>query len=59
MAEYRRVNMTFGERLRNALRQELQLPWFVRNVVIKVLIVAKLAPLTRLLGHRNPDEWPY
>jgi hypothetical protein len=31
----------------------------VRNVVIKVLIVAKLAPLTRLLGHRNIDEWPY
>ena len=59
MAEYRRVNMTFGERLRNALRQELQLLWFVRNVVIKVLIVAKLAPLTRLLGHRNTDEWPY
>jgi hypothetical protein len=51
--------MTFGERLRNALRQELQLLWFVRNVVIKVLIVAKLAPLTRLLGHRNTDEWPY
>ncbi len=59
MAEYQRVNMTFGERLRNALRQELQLLWFVRNVVIKVLIVAKLAPLTRLLGHRNTDEWPY
>ncbi|MEM8709135.1 MAG: class I SAM-dependent methyltransferase [Actinomycetota bacterium] len=59
MAEYQRVNLSIGERLRNALRQELQLPWFVRNVVIKVLIVAKLAPLTRLLGHRNPDEWPY
>ena len=29
------------------------------SAAIKVLIVAKLAPLTRLLGHRNPDEWPY
>lgn len=59
MAEYQRVNMSLGERLGNALRQELQLLWFVRNVAIKVLIVAKLAPLTRLLGHEKPDEWPY
>ena len=59
MAEYQRVNMSMGERLGNALRQEFQLLWFVRNVAIKVLIVAKLAPLTRLLGHRKPDEWPY
>ncbi len=59
MAEYQRVNLSAGERIPNALRQLAQLPWFVRNVVIKVLIVAKLGPVTRVLGHRNPDEWPY
>jgi hypothetical protein len=59
MAEYQRVNLAAGERVTNALRQAAQLPWFVRNVVIKVLILARLGPLTRLLGHRNPDEWPY
>ncbi|MEM9466292.1 MAG: class I SAM-dependent methyltransferase [Actinomycetota bacterium] len=59
MAEYQRVNLSPGERISNALRQAAQLPWFVRNVVIKVLIVARLGRLTRLLGHRNPDEWPY
>ena len=58
MAEYQRVNLSRGERLSNAARQHLQLWWFARNVVIKVLLVAKLAPLTRLLGHKTKD-WPY
>ena len=59
MAEYQRVNLSPRERVVDAMRQAAQLPWFVRNVVIKVLIVARLGPLTRLLGHRNPSEWPY
>lgn len=59
MAEFQRVNLSAGERVRDALRQALSLPWFLRNVVIKVLIVAKLRPLTRLLGHPATDEWPY
>ena len=59
MAEYQRVNLSGAERVTNAARQMAQLPWFVRNVVIKVLIVTKLGRLTRVLGHRNPDEWPY
>ncbi len=58
MAEYERANLGNAERVRNLLRQVLVLPWFVRNVMIKVLLVAKLAPLTRLLGHRSSD-WPY
>jgi hypothetical protein len=45
--------------VRDAARQVLQLPWFLRNVVIKVLIVVRLRPLTRLLGHPSSDEWPY
>ena len=55
MAEYRREPVS---RLRNAARQAAELPWFARNVVIKVLLVLKLRPLTRLLGHRTGD-WPY
>lgn len=58
MAEYRRQRLTAGERAANAGRQALELPWFARNVVIKVLIVARLGRLTRLLGHRQPT-WPY
>jgi len=56
MAEYRCEPV--GSRVANAARQAVELPWFVRNVVIKVLIVAKLGRLTRLLGHRQPT-WPY
>jgi len=58
MAEFRRVDLTGAARMGNAFRQLAQLPWFARNVVIKVLITVKLAPLTRLLGHRGSD-WPY
>ena len=58
MAEYRRENLGAGERVGNALRQGLQLPWFMRNVVVKVLLTVKLYPLTRLLGH-NSRDWPY
>jgi predicted O-methyltransferase YrrM len=58
MAEYRRERLGPGERAVNVLRQILQLPWFVRNVVVKVLLTAKLYPLTRILGHRTRD-WPY
>ena len=31
---------------------------FARNMLIKVLLVARLGRLTRLLGHRS-DDWPY
>ena len=58
MTEYRRERLGPGERLANAGRQAAQLPWFVRNVVIKVLIVAKLGRFTRFLGHREPT-WPF
>ena len=58
LAEYRCTRMNTGARLASAARQLAQLPWFVRNVVIKVLITLHLRPLTRLLGHRS-GEWPY
>jgi hypothetical protein len=58
LAEYRRVPMRGTARVGSALRQLAQLPWFTRNVMIKVLITLHLRPLTRLLGHRS-GEWPY
>ena len=46
------------ERAANALRQARELPWFARNVLIKVLITVRLGRLTRFLGH-EPGVWPY
>ena len=45
------------DRLVDALRHAAQLPWFVRNLAIKVLITVRLGRLTRLLGHKG--GWPY
>ena len=53
-----REPVTGTARVANVGRQLAQLPWFARNVVIKVLIVAKLPKATRLLGHAG-ENWPY
>lgn len=53
-----RQPMTAGDRIFNATRQAASLPWFARNVIIKVLIVARLGAIARLLGHRQ-QTWPY
>lgn len=58
LAEYRREPVAGTARLANVGRQLAELPWFARNVIIKVLIVAKLPKLTRLLGHSG-ENWPY
>jgi predicted O-methyltransferase YrrM len=60
LAEYRRVGRPLSplERVRNAARQLAELPWFARNVLIKVAIVARARPVLRLLGHDSSD-WPY
>jgi hypothetical protein len=61
LAEYRRVGrpLSSGERLRNAARQLAELPWFARNVLIKVAIVLRApSAVLRLLGHSSRD-WPY
>lgn len=57
MAEYERVDLTPADRAANCFRQVLELPYFARNLAIKVLIKAKLAPLSRLLG--GDGNWPY
>jgi hypothetical protein len=61
LAEYRRVGkpLSPGERLGNAARQLRELPWFARNVLVKVAIVLRApSALLRLLGHSSRD-WPY
>ena len=58
LAQYRRDQPRGAARLRSALRQLAQLPWFARNVLVKLALVLRLRPLARLLGHRG-DAWPY
>jgi predicted O-methyltransferase YrrM len=57
LATYRRARLDARARARDALEQLGGLPYFVRNLVVKVLIVAKLRPLAALLGCR--EDWPY
>lgn len=58
LAEYRAEPVRGVARAGNVARQLAQLPWFARNVLIKVLTVARLRPLTRVLGH-DDSPWPY
>jgi predicted O-methyltransferase YrrM len=58
MAEFRRESVGFADGVVNLMRLEVQLPWFLRNVIVKVLLTAKLYPLTRIFGHHTRD-WPY
>jgi hypothetical protein len=58
LAEFRREDLAPAARLANALRQIAQLPWFARNLLVKVALLARLRPLARILGQRS-GEWPY
>jgi Methyltransferase domain len=49
MTEYRRELVTGIDRLRNVTAQLAQLPWFAKNLVVKVLITA----------HVKRGPWPY
>ncbi|NNE10927.1 MAG: class I SAM-dependent methyltransferase [Ilumatobacter sp.] len=46
------------DRRRNAVRQLAQLPWFVGNVGLKVLLTLGLGRVLRRVGRPVPD-WPY
>jgi len=59
LAQWRRAELSPAERVTNALRQAVGIPWFVRNLVIKVAMVARLRPVARLLGLPDEDAWPY
>lgn len=58
MAQFRREDLSGAAWARNVAVQLAQLPWFLRNVLVKALIVAKLRPVARLLGHTS-GPWPY
>ncbi len=59
MTEYRRdLPAGLGAKATNALRQLAQLPWFAKNLGIKVLMSAKLGGLLSKVTGR-PAEWPY
>jgi predicted O-methyltransferase YrrM len=59
LAEYRAEPLQgAAERATNVGRQLAQLPWFARNVLIKVLVTAKLGRVARVLGH-DGETWPY
>jgi predicted O-methyltransferase YrrM len=58
LAEYRRERAAGSALAVNAARQLAQWPWFIRNVVVKVALVAKVRPVARLLGHSD-DVFPY
>jgi predicted O-methyltransferase YrrM len=58
LAEYRRKSLGARDRVVNAGRQLAELPWFARNLAVKLALVLGLSPLARLLGHRE-GPWPY
>jgi Methyltransferase domain len=59
LTEYRAdLDGTARSRAVNALRQLAQLPWFAKNLLIKVLISARLGGLLKAITRREP-EWPY
>ena len=58
LAEYRREVVRGAARLHGSLRQLGQLPWFARNLLIKLALLARMRRVARLLGHRS-GPWPY
>jgi predicted O-methyltransferase YrrM len=58
LAEYRREHVTAGAWAHNALAHVAQLPWFLRNVAVKVALRANSRGVARALGH-DSDVFPY
>lgn len=56
LAEYRRE--LGSSRTKNVARQAAQLPWFVRNLAVKVALVTRAKPVAAALGHHE-DVFPY
>jgi predicted O-methyltransferase YrrM len=61
LAEYRRLPAAPAgrDRVANAAAQVAQLPWFARNVAIKLALLGGRPRLAGALGHRPGDPWPY
>ncbi len=59
LAEFRAdLDPSARARLLNALRLLAQLPWFVKNLLVKVLLTVRLGGLLERITGRKP-EWPY
>jgi SAM-dependent methyltransferase len=58
LSEYRREDLTGAGRLVNVVSQLAQLPYLVRNLAVKLALLARLRPVARLLGQPS-GEWPY
>jgi predicted O-methyltransferase YrrM len=58
LAEYRREQVHGFARASSAARQAAQLPWFVRNVLVKIALRTNARPVARALGH-DGDVFPY
>jgi predicted O-methyltransferase YrrM len=60
LAEYQRAPAQLRGRAwaANVARQVAELPWFVRNVLVKVALLARARPLARVLGH-HAEHGPY
>jgi predicted O-methyltransferase YrrM len=57
LAEYRYERVAGADRLGNMARQLASLPWFIHNVVIKMLRSVGLARFGRLLGDRGDGTY--
>lgn len=58
LTAYRRTHQSPGARAISALRQLAQLPWFARNVLLKVLLRSGRTQWAKRLGH-DGETWPY
>ena len=58
LTAYRRTHQSPAARATSALRQLAELPWFVRNVVLKVLLASRRKRWAQRLGH-DGETWPY
>ncbi len=60
LAIYRREALGPVAALISTSRQLASIPWFVRNLLVKVAVVTKFTALARLLGHAGEHgPWPY
>ena len=59
MTHFRKERISGAERVKNPARQLASLPWFVRNLIIKALILGKLGKLTQPIFGHDPATWPH
>jgi hypothetical protein len=59
LTDYRREPLDRVGRRQNAMALLSQLPYFARNVVVEVMLLARLRPLTKYLGYDTSLDWPH